>query len=118
MRGGDVGGDVEGAGVVDDDLDDDGLAAIEAPPDRAADCPTLDWGEDDDDDLDDDGLAAIEASRDRAADRQTLDWGEDDDDDDDEVDWEALDAIEAKYRQGQMSGVAIDVDGREGTLHD
>jgi hypothetical protein len=100
----------------DDDLDDDGLAAIEASPDRAADCPTLDWGEDDDDDLDDDGLAAIEASPDRAADRQTLDWGEDDDDD--EVDWEALDAIEAEHRQGQMSGVAIDVDGTEGTLHD
>ncbi len=73
----------------------------------------MDRGEDDDDDLDDDGLAAIEASRDRAADHMTVDWGEED-----EVDWEALDAIEAKYRQGQMSGVAIDVDGREGTLHD
>ena len=54
------------------------------PPDRAADCPTLDWGEDDDD----------------------------------EVDWKAVDAIEAEHRQGQMSGVAIDVDGTEGTLHD
>ena len=81
--------------------------------DRAADRMTLDSGEDDDDDLDEDDLAAIEASRDRAADHMTVDWGEED-----EVDWEALDAIEAKYRQGQMSGVAIDADGTEGTLHD
>ena len=44
-----------------------------------------------------------------------MDWGEDDDD---EVDWEALAAFEAEHLQGQMSGVAIDVDGTEGTLHD
>jgi hypothetical protein len=63
-----------------------------------ADRTKVDWGEDDDD-LDDDDLEAL-----------PVDWGEDD-----EVDWEALFEAEAEHLQGQMSGVAIDVDGTEGT---
>jgi hypothetical protein len=70
----------------------------------------LDWGEEDEDDeVDWDALFAIEASRE-------VDWGEEDEDD--EVDWEAVEAFVAEHLQGQMSGVAIDVDGMEGTLHD
>jgi hypothetical protein len=70
-----------------------------------------DWA---DDEVDWDFVAAIEASRDRAAGRMTVegDWW------DDEVDWGDVEAIEAEHLQGRMPGVAIDVDGMEGTLHD
>jgi len=81
-----------------------------------ADRTKVDRGEDDDD-LDD--LEALPVSEAALFERQisgvpppTVDWGEEDD----EVDWEAL--FEAEHLQGQMSGVAIDVDGTEGTLHD